>query len=138
MKDSPQNYDDSITDAACCQRLWQKVLLQVWMDATSHMKGEVAATRKAHSIAWLQSSDEDFSHVCWLAGFSPAYVREKFRTFFVKHPQFDSYLIEKGQWNFLPLVQHTAPHHNRKHRTHVPPRRRHYRRCDKTAQGKLW
>jgi hypothetical protein len=136
-------YNDSLTDAECCQRLWRKVIEQIMMDALSNAKGEVWRSRRNHARAWLQSFAPSFQEVCWLAGFDPTYVRDKCRRYFQQHPYLPSVYFthtKGGQCSFDQWLNDLA------HATHPPPRkrkaryvRRRYRpRFDKTRQYTLW
>ena len=143
MTQANKPYDDSITDAACCQRLWRKVLEQIVMDAMSNAKGEVWRARRAHARAWLQSSDPTFLEVCWLGGLDPVFVREKMKAYLARHPylppayfthtkggqaSFDQWLNELANASTIP---------SRRKKPHVETRR--YRpRFDKTRQYALW
>jgi hypothetical protein len=115
MHVSPHLYDDSFTDATSCQRLWQKVLLQAWMDATMSGDGDRVRAHRAHAKAWLQSSDADFLFVCWSAGMNPAHVRQKFRRYFALHypeppPKPRPYsILANGQMSFADWLEHFAP-----------------------------
>ena len=65
-------------DIEGAQHLWRKVLLQAVRDALTDEEVKDDETRQARrdARAWLDAHGKDFIHVCTLAGFDPAVVRD--------------------------------------------------------------
>ncbi|MET0155217.1 MAG: hypothetical protein ABW189_03820 [Rickettsiales bacterium] len=66
------------------RRLWQKVLLQAYMDAISRVRSSERLAAGIHARAWLTSRDPDFLQVCAMAGLEHAEVRRKMAAHFAE------------------------------------------------------
>jgi hypothetical protein len=59
-------------------KLWQKVLMQVIIDATFTGTTLENCREKKASINWITKAGKDFHTVCNLAGMDPDFVRDSF------------------------------------------------------------
>lgn len=60
------------------RHMWQRVILQALRDAlaVSQIKDANARAVRSDARKWLEGGSRDFEHVCTLAGFDAAVVRE--------------------------------------------------------------
>jgi hypothetical protein len=60
------------------RHMWQRVIVQALRDALNMGEVRDGQERQARreARAWLDGNTKDFDHVCTLAGFDPAVVRE--------------------------------------------------------------
>ncbi len=61
------------------QALWQAVIRQAVLDATSAPTNSIARKEKTRAIIWFSMQDKDFLFVCEMAGMNPAFVLDRAR-----------------------------------------------------------
>jgi hypothetical protein len=62
------------------QRLWQAVLVNAFEDVVSNASDKKAAIAKWQAHNWFTKDVKDMVSVCYLAGFDPEYVQERYYT----------------------------------------------------------
>lgn len=74
------------------RHMWQRVILQALRDAlaVSTIKDMNARAVREDARAWLEGGSKDFEHVCTLAGFDAAVVREWWATVKDDEQKFDA------------------------------------------------
>ncbi|MDO5621935.1 MAG: hypothetical protein Q4G24_10740 [Paracoccus sp. (in: a-proteobacteria)] len=80
MMPQPAPFDDSQVDPAACRALWQAVLCNAYVTATSsvqHHTSHTALYEIAHAQAWFGSPG--FYEVCDLAGVDPVKALRSWR-----------------------------------------------------------
>ena len=70
------------------QRLWQAVLVNAFEDVVSNASDKKAAIAKWQAHKWFTEDINDMVSVCYLAGFDPEYVTERY------HKAVDNELIK--------------------------------------------
>ena len=60
------------------QRLWQAVLVNAFEDVISNASDKKAAIAKWQAHNWFTKDVKDMVAVCYLAGFDPEYVQERY------------------------------------------------------------
>jgi hypothetical protein len=59
--------------------LWQSVIMQATLDATSQPSDIKGRIERAKTIAWFSTNNEDFLEVCSLANFDPQTIIAKLK-----------------------------------------------------------
>ncbi len=74
------------------QALWRAVIVQALMDASCGSQKYEAIQARNEALIWLRGTSQDFSTVCYYAGFEPEFVRKMIKR-----------SLENGcQWRALP------------------------------------
>jgi len=60
------------------ERLYQAVVIQAFEDCLYNSGGKNEAYNKKEAHDWFVDNSEDFQQVCWLGGFDPDNVRERY------------------------------------------------------------
>jgi cation transport regulator ChaB len=74
-----QSSVDKSKDIIGEKALWQSVIMQAVLDATSNNDDMKSRVEKAKSIAWFSMKNQDFLTVCSFAGMSPDFVIKGFK-----------------------------------------------------------
>jgi hypothetical protein len=60
------------------QRLWQAVLVNAFEDVISNASDKKSAIAKWQAHNWFTKDEKDLESICYLAGFDPEYVQERY------------------------------------------------------------
>jgi hypothetical protein len=61
------------------QKLWQAVLVNAFEDVVCNASDKKSAIAKWQANEWFrQSNEKDFEFICYMSGFEPEYVKERY------------------------------------------------------------